>query len=82
MAKPRMRIEFHDEGFIELLKSTEIEGALLSQAEVVADRAGEGYEAELGTGGKTRSRAFARAATGEAIADNARNATLLRALGR
>lgn len=82
MAKPRIKIEFHDEGFIELLKSQEIEGELLDQAQAVADRAGDGFEAELGTGGKTRSRAFARAATPEAIAENARDATLLRALGR
>lgn len=82
MAKPRIKIEFHDEGFIELLKSQEIEGELLDQAQAVASRAGDGFEAELGTGGKTRSRAFARAVTGKAVAENARHATLLRALGR
>lgn len=82
MTRARMRIEFHDEGFIAVMKSPEMERALLDEAEKVADRAGDGFEAELGTGGRTRSRAFARAETPEAIAENARDATLLRALGR
>lgn len=80
MAKPK--IKWHDADFTEVMKSAEVERILLDQAQAVASRAGDGFEAELGTGGKTRSRAFARAVTGKAVAENARHATLLRALGR
>lgn len=80
MAKPK--IKWHDVDFTEVMKSAEVERILLDQAQAVASRAGDGFEAELGTGGKTRSRAFARAVTGKAVAENARHATLLRALGR
>lgn len=80
MAKPK--IKWHDVDFTEVMKSAEVERILLDQAQAVAARAGDGFEAELGTGGKTRSRAFARAVTGKAVAENARHATLLRALGR
>lgn len=80
MAKPK--IVWNDEDFVALMKSDEVRGVLLEQAEAVASRAGDGYEAEAGNAGRTRSRAFARAVTGEAIRDNARHATLLRALGR
>lgn len=80
MAKPK--IKWHDADFTEVMKSAEVEQILLDQAQAVASRAGDGFEAELGTGGKTRSRAFARAVTGKAVAENARHATLLRALGR
>lgn len=80
MAKPK--IKWHDVDFTAVMKSADVERLLLDQAQEIAGRAGEGFEAELGTGGKTRSRAFARAATPEAIGKNARDATLLRALGR
>ena len=80
MAKPK--IKWHDVDFMAVMKSADVERLLMEQAQEIADRAGEGFEAELGTGGQTRSRAFARAVTGKAVAENARHATLLRALGR
>ena len=80
MTKPK--IKWHDVDFTAVMKSADVERLLLDQAQEIADRAGDGFEAELGTGGQTRSRAFSRAATPEAIAENARHATLLRALGR
>lgn len=80
MTKPK--IKWHDADFTSVMKSADVERLLMEQAQTVADRAGDGFEAELGTGGKTRSRAFARAVTGKAVAENARDATLLRALGR
>ena len=80
MAKPK--IKWHDVDFTAVMKSADVERLLLDQAQEIAGRAGDGFEAELGTGGQTRSRAFARAVTGKAVAENARHATLLRALGR
>lgn len=80
MAKPK--IKWNDIDFTAVMKSEQVERLLLAEAQAVASRAGDGFEAELGTGGKTRSRAFARAVTGKAVAENARHATLLRALGR
>lgn len=80
MAKPK--IKWHDADFTAVMKSADVERLLMEQAQEIAGRAGDGFEAELGTGGKTRSRAFARAVTGKAVAENARHATLLRALGR
>lgn len=80
MTKPK--IKWHDADFTAVMKSADVERLLMEQAQEIADRAGEGFEAELGTGGQTRSRAFARAVTGKAVAENARHATLLRALGR
>ena len=80
MAK-RVKIKMNDAAVIALLSGSEIESVLKSHADRIAGRAGSGYEAELGAGGKTRSRAFVHTATTAARRDNAKNATLLRALG-
>lgn len=76
------RIEWNNAEFIALAKSPKVMAILTDQARQIARRAGDGYEAEAGTRGKTRGRAWARAHTAKAIRDNAKNATLLRALGR
>lgn len=78
----KAKIEWNDSEFIALAKSPKVVAMLTDQARQIARRAGDGYEAEAGTRGKTRGRAWARAHTAEAIRDNAKNATLLRALGR
>ena len=64
-----------------MLSSSEVQSLLMSYAEPMAARAGDGYTATLGTQGKTRSRAWVGTDTFEARRDNARNATLARALG-
>ena len=81
MAK-NVEIKFNDGELVELMKSAPIRKMLMDQAQQIARRAGDGYEAEAGTKGKTRGRAWARAHTAEAVRENAKNATLLRALGR
>ena len=81
MAKAN-EIKWNDAEFIALAKSPKVMAILTDQARQIARRAGDGYEAEAGTRGKTRGRAWARAHTAEAIRENAKNATLLRALGR
>lgn len=78
----KARIEFHDEGFIEVLTSSQMRDILADQAQQVARRAGAGFEARPGTGGRVRARAFVSAETPRAVRKNARSATLLRALGR
>lgn len=81
-AMVKSRIEFHSEGFIELMKSQPVGSFLLQEAEKVATRAGEHYAAWPGTGGRTRTRAFVSPSDAQGRIDNARHATLLRALGR
>lgn len=78
----KTKIEWNNAEFIALAKSAPVRKMLTDQAQQIARRAGSGYEAEAGTRGKTRGRAWARATTAKAIRDNAKNATLLRALGR
>lgn len=77
----KAKIQMNNAEVVRMLKSPEMQSVLLSNAERIANRAGPGYEAELGTGGRTRARAFVSTATYEARRDNAKNATLLRALG-
>lgn len=77
----KAKIKMNNAAVVEMLKSPALEAVLLSNAERIAGSAGSGYEAELGAGGRTRSRAFVSTATYEARRDNAKNATLLRALG-
>lgn len=78
----KTKIEWNNSEFVALATSPKVVAMLTDQAQQIARRAGDGYEAEAGTKGKTRGRAWARAHTAKAIRDNAKNATLLRALGR
>lgn len=65
----------------QLLRSPEMQDIIEGLAEDVAGRAGEGYEASMKVT-KTRVRANIYAATSEARADNEKNNTLLKALGK
>lgn len=77
----KVRVKMNNAGVQALLKSAGVNDLLMSHAEPIAARAGSGYEATLGTAGKTRNRAWVRTETFDAMRDNARNATLARALG-
>lgn len=79
MAKARVKMS--NAGVRALLMSPGVNELLMSRAEPIAARAGDGYQATLGVLGKTRNRAWVRTETFDAMRDNARNATLARALG-
>ena len=80
MAK-KIRIELDSAGIRDLMKSEAIVGRLEDVAQGVATKAGPGYVAEAGSKGKTRGRAFVQTTGWDSYEDNARNATLLKALG-
>lgn len=80
MAK-KVRIEMNSKGIQELLKSDEVTDFLEGEAKSLASKAGPGYAATAGSEGKTRTRAFVHTTDWASFNDNARNATLLRALG-
>lgn len=75
-----VRLVISNEGVQALLKSAPIVGALKEVADNVASRAGPGYSAEAGTGGRTRGRAFVQTTDWESFEDNAKNNTLLKAI--
>lgn len=80
MAK-KTKIQMSNAGVQALLKSSEVQAELSNHAQGIASRAGVGYEVVAGDRGKTRSRVWVVAESYEAMIDNARNATLARALG-
>lgn len=80
MAK-KVRIQMSNAGVQAMLKSPGVQGLVDSSADRIATRAGTGYAAKSGTRSNTRARAFVVTETFEAMKDNARNATLLRAMG-
>lgn len=77
MAK-RVKVKLSSGAVRALLTSVEVRDALMDEAEKRVP-SGRGYEAVRGSGGN-RAHAFIGAMTWEAYNDNARNATLLKAL--
>lgn len=63
-----------------LRRQPEVEARLKKEADKVATKAGEGYEADTGRG-KTRSRASVITATADAMRKESKSSNLLRALG-
>ena len=73
------KFELNKAGVRELLKSAEMQSVLDGYAKAAANRAGEGYDAEVHLG-KKRAYANVYAATPEAKRDNLDNNTLLKSL--
>lgn len=65
----------------QILKHPTTRAEMLRRAQTGAKAAGPGYEASAVTG-RSRARASIITATARAIRDNARNQTLIRAIGR
>lgn len=78
MAKVRVKINSSTARAI--LRSAEVQGRLDREARAIASSAGSGYIAGSEVG-PNRARAYVFTRTRKAIVDNARNNTLLRALG-
>lgn len=73
----------HNKAFAAVRTLPDVKKAVGSHAHRIANKAGPGYKAspvEV-TGGRIRARASVAPATTEAIRDNAKNQTLLKALG-
>lgn len=75
----RMRFKLNKEGVSELLSSPEMQAILHSEANLVAWRAGDGYDFEVRVG-KKRAYANVYADTYEARQDNLEYNTLLKSL--
>lgn len=67
-------------GVREMLKSAELQAECMKYAGEIAGRAGSGYEAQQ-RNYPERTGAAVKAVTGEAIRDNLKNNTLLKAAG-
>lgn len=76
----KIRIELNREGVRELLRSPEMLAICEEQARAVAARCGGGYEVDSMVG-RNRVNAAVSASTKEAIQDNLKNNTVLKAIG-
>lgn len=74
-----IRLEFNSQGFRQLLNSSEVEALVLSEAEDIATRAGEGFVAHSRKAG-TRYIAFAGTSDDASIRAEAENKVLSRAV--
>ena len=77
MAKSKFKLN-HD-GVRQLLKSSEMQAVLASNATEIKARAGEGYDQDTYVG-KTRANAMVYADSSKAKRDNMNNNTLLKAV--
>ena len=75
----KFRIELNSEGVKELLRSPEMAAICKEHARTIANRAGSGYGVSTYTG-VTRVNASVITETMEAVRDNAKNNTLLKAV--
>lgn len=75
----KIRVQLKSKGIVELLKSNDITAATREACEKVRDRCGSGYSMNL-LEGKKRSVGRVYAYTSEAVRDNYKNNTLLKAL--
>lgn len=78
-----VRVVYKPGAFAAVRTAPGVLSELTARAERIAGAAGPGYEARAArsTGGRVRGRASVGTATFQAMRDNARNHTLLRALG-
>ena len=75
----KVQVELNSEGVRELLRSPEMAAICQAQAMAIAGRAGNGYSVSTYTG-TSRVNASVMAETQEAIRDNLKNNTLLKAV--
>ena len=73
------KFELNKEGVAQLMKSPEMQAALIGHAKDIKDRAGDGYDVHVGP---HRANVSVRTGTKEAVQDNLDNNTLLKAVRR
>uniref|UniRef100_A0AAU8B0M1 Type I neck protein n=1 Tax=Dulem virus 32 TaxID=3145750 RepID=A0AAU8B0M1_9CAUD len=76
-----MRIKWEKHGFRQLTQHPNVQADIVRRAKAVAAAAGDGYEVREPTQHPKRARAAVITATQRARLDNARNLTLVKALG-
>ena len=82
MASKKVRVVHRSEGYLQLMKSPEVQQELLRRAQDYAQSLGEGYEVEAAPFiGVTRANVRVSAATDRAKNDNYDNNTMLIGLG-
>ena len=74
-----IRVELNSDGVRELLRSPEMAAVCQEQARMIANRAGDGYTVSTFTGAN-RVNASVMTETTEAMQDNLKNNTLLKAV--
>lgn len=84
MARAKVRVQWRRGAFADLRTEPAVMDELDAHAERIAAAAGDGYEAmpAAETGGRVRGRAAVVTTTTGAMRDNAKNHTLVRALGQ
>lgn len=80
MAKKHVRVTLNKKGVRELLRSAEMMQICAEHANRALQSLGDGYEVTTRTG-KNRVNAEVRANTRRTLIDNARNNTILKAIG-
>ena len=73
------KFELNRKGVAELMKSKEMQGILTEYASGVKNRCGDGYTQDIYVG-KNRANAMVSAETREALSDNIKNNTILKAV--
>lgn len=73
------KFQLNRKGVAELMKSKEMQGILTEYASGVKNRCGDGYTQDIYIG-KNRANAMVSAETREALSDNIKNNTILKAV--
>lgn len=73
------KFQLNRKGVAELMKSKEMQGILTEYASGVKNRCGDGYTQDIYVG-KNRANAMVSAETKEALSDNIKNNTILKAV--
>lgn len=73
------KFQLNRKGVAELMKSKEMQGILTEYASGVKNRCGDGYTQDIHVG-KNRANAMVSAETREALSDNIKNNTILKAV--
>ena len=76
----KFEIKLDGAGIRAVLKSQEVQSMLTEKASAIRNRCGEGYTQSIYVG-KNRANAMVSAETYEAMSDNAKNNTILKAVG-
>lgn len=75
----KMNFKLNRKGVADLMKSAEMQDVLKGYATEITNKCGDGYRQDMYIG-KNRANAMVSAATYQAIADNMRNNTILKAV--
>lgn len=75
----KVKFKLNGKGVAELMKSAAMQEVLAEYATGIRNRCGDGYESDIHVG-KNRANAMVSAETKEALSDNIKNNTILKAV--